>query len=132
MSIKKEKKTPGLPRMAGKRRQERDERAAAQAKHTAPPAAALPRLPAPPKKIDLLDAFIKSEEKKTDLSACAHKHLLFGKMGAELSCVDCKRRWHILMPGTLGTLPDIGYFNPTMEMESRHTPFEAPRITPDK
>lgn len=71
---------------------------------------------------------------KVSLAPCSHKHLKFRSQGAILSCVDCPRIYHILMPqiGSLyGGVPDVGYAHPGLsEIETRHTPMETPRDRP--
>lgn len=123
-----DKKKTGLPKMAGRRRKELAAKAppAPIVKKEAP----LPPPPAPPT-ADLLADFIKSEAKaKAAPQICTHKHLLFQNMGAVLKCVDCPRRFHILMEGA-GSIPDYGYFNTgNDQLDSRHTAFEPARIIP--
>jgi hypothetical protein len=142
MSTKKKVLSPkGLPRAASKRRKEREARdalpPAPPPKPLPPPEPPKPAPPPPPglKRPDLLEDFIKSETKVAAVKAsapapCQHKHLAFTNMGAMLNCIDCKRRYHIVMPS--GTVPDVGYFNASItDLETRHTPYETPRITPN-
>ena len=74
---------------------------------------------------DPLEKHAQEQERRS----CKHPNVQFKRMGFELSCVDCKRRWCAAIDGF--DIADFTYLNPQIsESEFRHSPNELPRREP--